>query len=1475
MFELPEGTRTLVLLCAFSTYDAPSKPKRKQLPTLDRIEPTLQRLQQLLTSDLYAAEGIQPLTLLNSSKRELLESLEAMRDELSERPGVNLVVFWSGHGNIHEKSFRLATRNTCDPIEYEDGIGLNDVLRESGVARVNTWTLFLDACYAGEGLGDVMGAAHDLLKSESGRLLGYGALCASAPFERSRDSVFLDTVIDVLEQGMSETARTYAEIEGGSGEFHPHTRLLSLGELFDAVSIEFRADPSKYRHAQPWSILDGPIYPRLFPNPQFREREPSRLVESAYRAIVRASDLESHFFPKAVGIDNLESGWHFAGRVDATRSILAWMSGPAESANDRLLVLAADGGTGKSALLGRLIALTDADYRAKAKAQGWNEAQDLQAGTVPQPDRIDAALSLRNLTAQTLAEHLAGLLGVALTDSIEGFVRSAVQSFRRADGAPPCTVLDALDEAQEPAAIVFRVVRPLADAGWKVLVATRRTAQAKGANNLVADLGPATLLELDKDAQSWGDIHAYALGRFSQAVALAAVTDAAARLIADRADGKFLFARMATSSLLRTTGHVAPEALPALVARDATEALQRDVVLLDEEFERHFACKGDGATAMLTALAWSEGDGIPLRDGVWAAMADAVGSLKAPGLKFEERHLLWLLREAGRFIQESGDGEQAVYRLFHKSLVDYFQGSPLHATLRNAPVLEALDERIALALVARVRASHDWAYTNPYLISHMPAHLALRAEQKGLNNLLLNFDWIQARLNLNGIQALLSDFQLCVSAYPSTARLHRTLSMVAHILRENPDQLVSQLLGRIAPGVPDIAPLLNGQPGANFGLPPPSQDGLNITQRLMLQLPDVNIEHNGVDLINRTLSLDGLLERAKASLHGPRWLPELGGLTQAGALVFILQGHDNTVTSVALSADGRTVVSGSYDNTVRLWDAQTGKAARTLQGHENTVTSAALSADGRTVFSGSRDNTVRLWDAQTGQPLQTLLGHEDGVTSVTLSADGRTIVSGSRDNTVRLWDAQTGQALRTLQGHQDWVTSVTLSADGRSVVSGSRDHTVRLWDAHTGQVLRTLQGHENTVTSVALSADGRTVVSGSDDHTVRLWEAHTGQALRTLLGHEDGVTSVAVNAVGLTVVSGGRDNTVRLWDAQTGQALRTLQGHQDWVTSVTLSADGRTIVSGSRDHTVRLWDVQTEQALQTQQGHENTVTSVAMSADGSTVVSGSRDNTVRLWDAQTGRALRTLLGHEDWVTSVTLSADGRTVVSGGDDDAVRLWDTQTGQALRTLLGHEDGVTSVTLSADGRTVVSGSRDNTVRLWDSQTGLALRTLQGHQDWVTSVTLSADGRSVVSGSDDNTVRLRDAHTGQALRTMQGHENTVTSVALSADGRTVVSGSDDRTVRLWDAQTGQALRTLLGHEDGVTSVTLTADGRTVVSGSDDNTLRLWDAQTGRLLERLDMDEKVLSVALAEHLDRTAMVVACGRVVVRLTRCASKPQRA
>ena len=298
-----------------------------------------------------------------------------------------------------------------------------------------------------------------------------------------------------------------------------------------------------------------------------------------------------------------------------------------------------------------------------------------------------------------------------------------------------------------------------------------------------------------------------------------------------------------------------------------------------------------------------------------------------------------------------------------------------------------------------------------------------------------------------------------------------------------------------------------------------------------------------------------------------------------------LEGHGDSVTSTALSADGLWALSGSKDKTLRLWEMATGRCVRTFEGHTKRVYSVALSADGRWALSGSCDRTLRLWDAATGECVRTLEGHTGWVTSVVLSADGRWALSGSVDNTLRMWDVASGRCVRTFEGHEGLgVYSVKLSSDERFALSGSADSTLRLWEVATGQCVRTLKGHTNWVVSVALSADGLLALSGSgseliicgSEKTLRLWDVATGRCIRTLEGHSNELSAVALSTDGRWALSGSRDKTLRLWEVATGRCVRTFGGHTGWVNSVALSADGRWALSGSEDKTLRLWELDWE-----------------------------------------------------------------------------------------------------------------------------------------------------------------------------------------------------------------------------------------------------------------------------------------------------------
>ena len=297
-------------------------------------------------------------------------------------------------------------------------------------------------------------------------------------------------------------------------------------------------------------------------------------------------------------------------------------------------------------------------------------------------------------------------------------------------------------------------------------------------------------------------------------------------------------------------------------------------------------------------------------------------------------------------------------------------------------------------------------------------------------------------------------------------------------------------------------------------------------------------------------------------------------MAPASSVLKTLSGHSDTVWTVAISPNGKTLVSGGFDKTIKVWDLQTGKLRRTLSGHTDAVRAIAMSQNGALLASASGDKTIKIWDLQSGTLLRTLTGHLGPVWSVAIGSDGQTLASGSYDSTVKIWNLQTGTLRHTFPDHYESIWSVAISPDGQTLVSGAYDGTIKIWDLQTGDLRRTLaSGNSEAIRSVAISPDGQTLVSGSWDKTVKIWNLQTGELLHTLAGHTDRVLSVAINPTGETIASGSLDRTIKLWDLKTGRLLRTLTGHSDWVVSVAFSPNAKTLASASRDKTIKIWDV--------------------------------------------------------------------------------------------------------------------------------------------------------------------------------------------------------------------------------------------------------------------------------------------------------------
>jgi hypothetical protein len=272
------------------------------------------------------------------------------------------------------------------------------------------------------------------------------------------------------------------------------------------------------------------------------------------------------------------------------------------------------------------------------------------------------------------------------------------------------------------------------------------------------------------------------------------------------------------------------------------------------------------------------------------------------------------------------------------------------------------------------------------------------------------------------------------------------------------------------------------------------------------------------------------------------------------ALVHVERGDRGTALSLLRDASQQASVGMEVqEEEVQVFLERTqpiaiapGNCPRIFWGHKKGVRSVSMSADGRWVLSGGEDKTVRLWEVATGDCLHTFKEHKEGVSSVSMSADGHWVLSGSLDRTVRLWDVATGDCLRTFKGHKGRVTSVYLSADGRWVLSGSGDG-VRLWEVATGKCLRTftLSEYRRRVTSVSLSADGRWILAGSDDG-IRLWELEWELEAHDPIDWDEGASPALETFLTLHIPYAGELPLDREPTEQEIQQALTRRGEPSW-----------------------------------------------------------------------------------------------------------------------------------------------------------------------------------------------------------------------------------------------------------------------------------------------------------------------------------------
>ncbi|MEI6286701.1 MAG: RING finger protein [Bacillota bacterium] len=597
----------------------------------------------------------------------------------------------------------------------------------------------------------------------------------------------------------------------------------------------------------------------------------------------------------------------------------------------------------------------------------------------------------------------------------------------------------------------------------------------------------------------------------------------------------------------------------------------------------------------------------------------------------------------------------------------------------------------------------------------------------------------------------------------------------------------------------------------------------------------------------------------------------------SGEIVETLTGHSELVRSVAFSEDGKRLVSGSDDKTVKVWNLATGKS-KDLSGHKGWVKSVAFSPDGKVVASGSFDSTVKIWNAETGEEEHNLTGHDAWVRDVKFSPDGKTLATCGDDKQIKIWNVATGECEKTLTGHERWVNDVQFSEDGKKLISSGGDGAEKVWDIDTEKCLNTIQEQNDLRNSMIYAADGKMFAEKATCEFCGQ-EIRPGDVIaicdnckapqHIACWRENGSKCVVCGQniskpqeIGVDFArmynnqrAGRNEWLQKLFERNTGSnksifnnvkvllasvfvvlliliaityylvkqpRVRTIVAHNYWIEALKFSPDGKYLASGSGDGTAKIWSAATGSFIRTLKASNYPIEAVVFLGNGETLATAGWEKIVRIWQVANGNNIGSCAGHLQMIYSLATSRKGDVLVSSAGDNTIKIWDFANQSCEKIIRGHISSVFGVAVSPDGNAIASCSNDRSVKVWDFD-GNLLIALAGHDAAVRCVDFHPNGYLLASASDEGDIIIWNQKTGERLKTLSGHGKRVRAVAFSHSGEMLASAGDDNLVIVWNIHNGSQIEVLKGHTDRVCAVAFSVDDKRVASGGDDRVIKIW----------------------------------------------------
>ncbi|MGW3282880.1 caspase family protein [Nocardia rhamnosiphila] len=1300
---------------------------------------------------------------MNPTGVELLDALNNFSRDPDRRPDDILAVYFTGHGErLDELDRHVLLTADSDPDQLHRAVRASDiaeaVLYRTSIRRL---LLMLDTCYSGKGGAEFAVAVLNSFASRWTQRSGNGVVVLSSaqPRQQAQAGLFPDLLAKATESmaAAGERPPTIA-VQALTTEIAKHaTELGGQDVSFHEIALTDAEPPflPNPRHRVCTTEVDLALQQAL----DWQEHAERREVEFRTRLLVRA-----------MGDHNRDSWW-FCGRHTVLRDINEWLT--CSDTTRSLLAVTGDPGSGKTAVLGLIAALSHPEYYRTVPVH----TLAIPSEAVPVPGTVGVAIYAQGLTTHQILHAIAA--AAHLTSDTVGELIEALGE----RNTSMIVLIDGLDEAEDPLHLIRTLLRPLLDypsTRIRLLVGTR--------SYLLHEFGLDRESALDLDAPRYADMEA--LTTYAARVLVETTPDgvysqqepsaiwAVAAAVSERVAPSFLVARIVATTLAAAPNVTDPTdpAWRADLPTHAGDAMRRDL-------QSRLGKDAEKAEALLRPLAFAQGQGLPWED-LWAPIATAIA-----GVHYSDDDLLWLRRTAGSYVVEALENGRSSYRLYHQALAEHLTANldpvPIHAAF-----VKVLCERVLITADGR----RDWERANPYAIDYLATHAAAAGA----------FDILAA------------DTDYLIHAQPATLlaamntinseqgrRLRAIYRASVGVHREATPEHRRQILAV------DAARFQDNEYLARFDIMSTWRLRWCTNERIDYALRDTLTGH--MSMVH-AIACTEIANTPVAVTAGYDHTVRIWDLT-ASRLRVTMKGHSDPVRAVCCThlRDCPIAVTGDASGKLLVWDLDAETLRVELEGHETAVNAVCCTEfDGKPALVSCGDDGVRIWDLSTGKQKGTIPsgGRRFAFEAMecTTIGDKPVLLTGGIGE-FAAWDLTTLNPLQLIHsaGSSAQAIAVTAIAGTPVVVTGSYDCRVRVWDLTTGELRGELIGHSGQVTDIACTLLGANPVAltSSFDDTIRIWDL-TSLTLRTVLnGHTSAVDGISCTYIGDTqvAVSASGDRTVRVWELDTeetgaadthenratGQAFRTVS---------TIIGDQSIVIAANADSTIRQWDLATGTLHRIMRGHTESAVDVScIRIVGSlAIVSIGFDRVIRVWDPVSGALQASLSESGDsarTVDCVTID-EVPVAVCGGRDATISIWDLLSETVVAVLTGHTGAIRAIACCEIDETplAVTAGSDGTARIWDLRTHTLRATLSEHANEVNSVVFANIGGTsvVLTGDREGVLRAWDLHSGVLRAKIEAHSGAIFDVAyVPANGRSLaITGGSDKFVRLWDLDLG-----------------------------------------------------------------------------------------